>query len=877
MNVFQSIQNRVCAGIRSLAVLVALVASIAPAARAQCCRDINGSVSIAHDEFNRRLIVTASATGSGGAVRLSINGSGFFLLTSIPADETRTVFTGDTRCAGEATARITVVRPAQSCGTPPNDVTCDALTVVEEANISWETMVPEWSLSGPGSARPGEQYTMVATGTGYGSTHASVSLEVSDNGGESYFVADSRSRSGDGAVEFTLTMSRICPPARLHRLRFRDGCGEQLLGPVVAVAHVPAPTRWTLSGDAAAAQGATYTLQTVAEGYGLLSAVASLEVSTNGTTFAIFQSVSRSGDGVIAVPLSMPRFCGSVRFHRIRFTDECGQTQFSNIVGTARVPEDVTWSLSAPAQAAQGEAYTIVATVSGSGTLSSSATIQRSTNGVQFIDLFNILRTGDGSVSVSTTMPVACQPSALYRVRHTNPCGQTVFSPLVEVRRVPEDVTWTLSGPPGAAAGTTYTVTAHLFGAGELTESASIEVSDNGGVSFVNHANISRRGDGTVTQNLSMPLICPVDRLHRVRYLDNCGIARFSPVIAVRRSPGPLTFIIDGPTVLLPSTAYTLTVTPSGFGTVTRTSTVQRSTDGGRTFVSMHNVSFTGDESKTVNMPGVSASCPRLLLHRVSFNNGCGTVFSPVFAVHVPGTTRPDIAGAGDSVNAGDTAVLRVLGAPPPTGIRWVRDGVELSNGPTAAGSILSGVTTATLTISNASPSDAGDYIAVFTGPCPGEVRATLEVITCPGPSITRHPDDIETCVNQPAELRVEADSPDAFAYRWFKDGEALTDGGRFSGTETDTLLISQAHPADNGAYVCVVSTACGETISDPATLRVCHGDYNCDGGFDGGDIEAFFAAWEAGDPAADVNADGATDGGDIGNFFTAWEGGLCL
>ncbi len=62
-----------------------------------------------------------------------------------------------------------------------------------------------------------------------------------------------------------------------------------------------------------------------------------------------------------------------------------------------------------------------------------------------------------------------------------------------------------------------------------------------------------------------------------------------------------------------------------------------------------------------------------------------------------------------------------------------------------------------------------------------------------------------------------------------------------------------------------------------PAAFTLCHGNYNRDGGFDGGDIDAFFAAWEAGDPAADVNADGATDGGDIGVFFTAWEGGLCL
>jgi hypothetical protein len=44
----------------------------------------------------------------------------------------------------------------------------------------------------------------------------------------------------------------------------------------------------------------------------------------------------------------------------------------------------------------------------------------------------------------------------------------------------------------------------------------------------------------------------------------------------------------------------------------------------------------------------------------------------------------------------------------------------------------------------------------------------------------------------------------------------------------------------------------------------------------DGSDIDAFFAAWELGEPAADVNQDGGVDGGDIGTFFAAWENGGC-
>ncbi|MBS0196292.1 MAG: hypothetical protein JSR77_05995 [Planctomycetes bacterium] len=55
-----------------------------------------------------------------------------------------------------------------------------------------------------------------------------------------------------------------------------------------------------------------------------------------------------------------------------------------------------------------------------------------------------------------------------------------------------------------------------------------------------------------------------------------------------------------------------------------------------------------------------------------------------------------------------------------------------------------------------------------------------------------------------------------------------------------------------------------------------CFADFNQDGGIDGADVQAFFAAWEAGDFAADVNQDGGVDGADVDTFFAAWEAGGC-
>jgi dienelactone hydrolase len=60
------------------------------------------------------------------------------------------------------------------------------------------------------------------------------------------------------------------------------------------------------------------------------------------------------------------------------------------------------------------------------------------------------------------------------------------------------------------------------------------------------------------------------------------------------------------------------------------------------------------------------------------------------------------------------------------------------------------------------------------------------------------------------------------------------------------------------------------------ALAVACPADFNLDGGVDGADIEAFFAAWTNGEAGADVNADGGIDGGDVETFFSRWEAGGC-
>jgi hypothetical protein len=141
-------------------------------------------------------------------------------------------------------------------------------------------------------------------------------------------------------------------------------------------------------------------------------------------------------------------------------------------------------------------------------------------------------------------------------------------------------------------------------------------------------------------------------------------------------------------------------------------------------------------------------------------------------------------------------------------------------------------------------------------------------------PRFVDQPDDIAVVGGDTAGFSIYA-SIDTTAYRWHFEGSPLSNDGRISGADTALLLIDATTPADAGAYTCVISNACGSVTSNVAILEVaCPADFNFDGGVDGADVDAFFAAWEAGDSSADINRDGGIDGSDVSYFFFRWENG---
>jgi fibronectin type 3 domain-containing protein len=140
-------------------------------------------------------------------------------------------------------------------------------------------------------------------------------------------------------------------------------------------------------------------------------------------------------------------------------------------------------------------------------------------------------------------------------------------------------------------------------------------------------------------------------------------------------------------------------------------------------------------------------------------------------------------------------------------------------------------------------------------------------------------PEDQYVVVGGTATFTVEAAGASGFT--WRRNGIQLSDGPNVSGSTTNTLEIYGVTEDDDGdLFQCFITSPCGNAFSNRASLFVlpvpCPADFNQDGGIDGADVQAFFDAWEQGDPSADVNYDGGVDGEDVDYFFAAWENGGC-
>ncbi|HZR19638.1 MAG TPA: immunoglobulin domain-containing protein, partial [Verrucomicrobiae bacterium] len=194
-------------------------------------------------------------------------------------------------------------------------------------------------------------------------------------------------------------------------------------------------------------------------------------------------------------------------------------------------------------------------------------------------------------------------------------------------------------------------------------------------------------------------------------------------------------------------------------------------------------------------------------MYQAVITNLYGSVTSAPALVSVSGAPIIQRQPLDALVAQGGTAVFTVSaeGSPEPA-YQWLFDDTN----------VLTGETSATLTLTNIQPVQAGYYSVVVSNSA-GKVtsaRANLAIIGAP--TITAQPQGITNIQGQPVTFSVAAAGNAPLSYQWMAGCSRP-----ISGATSSSLKLKSVGPLDSGTYCVTVSNALGVVSSQPAVLRV--------------------------------------------------------
>jgi hypothetical protein len=187
-------------------------------------------------------------------------------------------------------------------------------------------------------------------------------------------------------------------------------------------------------------------------------------------------------------------------------------------------------------------------------------------------------------------------------------------------------------------------------------------------------------------------------------------------------------------------------------------------------------------------------------VYSIIVNGACGSVTnSASLTVNVP-TSASALANLTEC--AGGLAIFNVTASGTgPFSYVWFKDGT-----------VLTGQTTNTLTISPVNTTNAGLYSVIVAGAANSVTNfATLTVNT---PVSATPMVDLVVCQGDNAAFNTVASGTGPFQYAWFKDGALL------AGQTTNSIMVGSATAIDAGTYAVQITGTCS-TITNSASLTV--------------------------------------------------------
>ncbi|MFO0833778.1 MAG: immunoglobulin domain-containing protein [Phycisphaerales bacterium] len=188
-------------------------------------------------------------------------------------------------------------------------------------------------------------------------------------------------------------------------------------------------------------------------------------------------------------------------------------------------------------------------------------------------------------------------------------------------------------------------------------------------------------------------------------------------------------------------------------------------------------------------------------------HNGVGTSWY----INLGCTDAPAIITQPQSqtISLGSPVTFSVVATGPSLQYQWYKNNATIG-----------GANASSYTINSVVQNDAGDYFCLVSNSCGGLASnvATLTVdLGCIAPTITGQPSSQTISLGSPVTFSVTATGTD-LGYQWFQNGSII------DGASASNYTIQAVAQGDEGDYTCLVSNACGDDLSAPATLTISYG-----------------------------------------------------
>ena len=211
---------------------------------------------------------------------------------------------------------------------------------------------------------------------------------------------------------------------------------------------------------------------------------------------------------------------------------------------------------------------------------------------------------------------------------------------------------------------------------------------------------------------------------------------------------------------------------------------------------------------------GTTGSRPKIAIDNLSVTSTGASGAAPV----VTGITPTDV-----TTNAGNTVQFTVTSTGDAPTYFWYKETASATN-------LIADATTATLTLTNVLAPDTASYQVILTNASGADTSAVV-TLTVLDPAINTQPGNETRLVGGSASFSVLASGTDPLSYQWyskptsdnfdFTGATALSNGGNISGTDTNTLTITNLAFADATNLFVVVNNSEGSVTSSVVVLTV--------------------------------------------------------